>query len=191
MGAKKALINPDPKFVAVPDPGALACRDSVVMKTRFFYSALVAAALSAGVAQGDENKPSDQKSLGEKTAETLQHTGKTISDDTKKVGSTIKNAVMPEKDMRKVDVTLTERHIEMSRELAPGKTAFVVRNDGKERQNFKIEGAGLEKEFMIAVAPNETKTMNVDLKPGEYRAFVPMPGKDSEPKGQEVTLKVK
>ena len=161
------------------------------MKTRFLYSALLAAALSAGVAQGDDNKTSGQKSLGEKTSETLQKTGKTIVDDTKKVGTTIKDAVMPDKDARKVDVTLTEKHIEMSRELAPGKTAFVVRNDGKERQNFRIEGAGLDKEFMIAVAPNETKTLNVELKAGEYKAFVPMPGNNAEPKSHEVMLKVK
>ena len=156
------------------------------MKTKLFYSALLIAALSAGVTQAD-----DQKSLGEKTSETLQKAGKTITDDTKKVGTSIKNAVTPDSDARKVDVTLTERHIEMSHELAAGKTAFVVRNEGKERQNFKIEGNGLDKEFMIAVAPNDTKTLSVDLKPGEYKVFVPMAGKDSEPKGHELSLKVK
>jgi uncharacterized cupredoxin-like copper-binding protein len=121
----------------------------------------------------------------------LQKTGKTISDDTKKVGTSLKNAVTPESDARKVDVTLTERHIEMSKELSAGKTAFVVRNQGKERQNFKIEGNGLEKEFMIAVAPNDSKTLNVDLKPGEYKVFVPTSGNSAEPKGREMMLKVK
>lgn len=177
--------------MAAPDPLAFAGCDSLDMKTRLFYSALLAAALSAGIAQGDDQKPSDQKSLGEKTSETLQKTGKVIVDDTKKVGTTIKDAVIPESDARKVDVTLSGRHIEMSREIPAGRTAFVVRNDGKERQNFKIEGNGLDKEFMIAVAPNDTKTLSVDLKAGEYKVFVPMPGKDSEPKGHEVNLKVK
>lgn len=161
------------------------------MNTRLFYSALLAAALSAGIAQGDDQKASDQKSLGEKTSDTLKKTGRTIMDDTKKVGTTLKDAVTPGSDARKVDVTLTERQIEMPRELPAGKTGFVVKNDGKERQNFRIEGNGLDKEFMIAVMPNESKTLDVDLKPGMYKAFVPMAGKNSEPKGHEVSLRVK
>lgn len=163
------------------------------MKTKL-YTALLAAALSTGVALGADK----DKSLGEKTSETLGkvkdktvEAGKVIADDTKKAATSVKDAVMPDKDARKVDVTLTERHIQMDREIPAGKTAFVVRNNGKERQNFKIEGNGLEKEFMIAVAPNDTKTLNVDLKEGDYKVFVPMPGKDSEPKGHELTLKVK
>jgi len=164
------------------------------MKTKL-YTALIAAALSTGVAMGAD---SSDKSLGEKTSETLGHmkdktveAGKVLGDDTKKAASSVKNAVMPDKDAHKVDVTLTERHIQMDREIPAGKTAFVVRYDGKERQNFKIEGNGLDKEFMIAVAPNDTKTMNIDLKRGDYKVFVPMPNHDSTAKGSEVMLKVK
>lgn len=163
------------------------------MKTKL-YTALLAAALSTGVAMGADS----DKSLGEKTSETLGkvkdktvEAGKVIAEDTKKAATSVKDAVLPDKDALKVNVTLSERHIQMEREIPAGKTAFVVRNDGKERQNFKIEGNGLEKEFMIAVAPNDTKTLSVDLKRGDYKVFVPMPNKDSEPKGNELTLKVK
>jgi iron uptake system EfeUOB component EfeO/EfeM len=114
-----------------------------------------------------------------------------IAEDTKKAATSVKNAVTGETDARKVDVTLTERNIEMMREIPAGKTAFVVRNNGNERQNFKIEGAGLDKEFMIGVAPNDTKTLNVDLKPGEYKIFVPMSDRKEEPKSHEISLKVK
>lgn len=163
------------------------------MKTKL-YAALLAAALSSGVAWAADS----DKSLGEKTSDTLGkvkdktvEAGKVIADDTKKAATTVKDAVMPDKDARKVEVTLGERHIQMDREIPAGKTAFVVRNNGRERQNFKIEGNGLDKEFMIAVAPNDTKTLSVDLKHGDYKVFVPMPGKDSEAKGSEVMLKVK
>lgn len=168
------------------------------MKTKLFYSAILAAALSTGVALAADTKSSNDKTLGEKTSDTLGkmkdktvEAGRTVVDDTGKAATSVKNAVMPDKDARKVDVTLSERHIQMDREIPAGKTAFVVRNNGKERQNFKIEGNGLDKEFMIAVAPNDTKTLNVDLKRGDYKVFVPMPGKDNEPKGNELTLKVK
>jgi len=162
------------------------------MNTKLFYSAMLAAALCAGAAQADD------KTLGEKTSETLGkvkdktvEAGRVIADDTKKAATTVKDAILPDSDARKVDVTLTERRIEMDREIPAGKTAFVVRNNGKERQNFKIEGQGLDKEFMIAVAPNDTKTLNVELKRGEYKVFVPSPAKDSEPKGSELSLRVK
>ena len=79
--------------------------------------------------------------------------GKAVIDETKKGAEKIKDAVVPESDARKIDVTLREHNIEMPRSISAGKTAFVVRNDGKERQNFKIEGQGLDKEFMIGVAP--------------------------------------
>jgi uncharacterized cupredoxin-like copper-binding protein len=164
------------------------------MKTRLFYSALLAAGLSAGVALGDDNN----KTLGEKTADTLTkakdktvEAGQTIAEDTKKAATSVKNAITGETDVRKVEVTLTERHIEMMREIPAGKTAFVVRNNGNERQNFKVEGQGLDKEFMIAVAPKDTKTLNVDLKPGDYKVFVPTPGRSEEPKNRELSLKVK
>jgi uncharacterized cupredoxin-like copper-binding protein len=164
------------------------------MKTSLFYSALLAAALSTGVALGDDNN----KSLGEKTSETLEkakdktvEAGRAIAEDTKKAATTVKDAITGETDARKVEVTLTERHIEIASEIPSGKTAFIVRNNGNERQNFKIEGQGLDKEFMIAVAPNDTKTLNVDLKPGDYKVFVPASGHKEEAKGNELTLKVK
>ena len=165
------------------------------MKTRLFYTALLAAALSTGVALGDDNN----KILVEKTSETLEkakdktvEAGRVIAEDTKKAATTVKDAITGETaDARKVEVTLTEKHIEMTSEVPAGKTAFVVRNNGNERQNFKIEGRGLDKEFMIAIAPNDTKTLNVDLKPGDYKVFVPAPGHKEEPKGTELSLKVK
>ena len=181
-----------------PDPIPTRYGESFHMNTKLFYSALLAGALSAGLAQGDETKSTDNKTLGEKTSATLEkakdktvEAGRVVAEDTKKAATTVKDAVMPDSDARKVDVTLTERHIDMSREIPSGKTAFVVRNNGKERQNFKIEGQGLEKEFMIAVAPNDTKTLHIDLKPGDYKVFVPTAGNDAEPKGREVTLRVK
>jgi len=113
----------------------------------------------------------------------------TVVDDTRKAGETIKDTVLPEPNARKINVTLTERRIEMPREVPAGMTAFAVRNNGKEKQNFKIEGLGLAREFMIPVGPQESKTLNVDLKTGEYKVLVP--GKESEFKGDELTLRVK
>jgi uncharacterized cupredoxin-like copper-binding protein len=166
------------------------------MNTKLLYTALAATALCAGSVWADDQKPSDQKSLGQKTTETLEkakdktvEAGRIVAEDTKKAAGVVKDAVTPDADARKVDVTLTEHNIDMPRQIAPGKTAFVVRNNGKERQNFKIEGQGLEKEFIIAVAPNDTKTLSVELKPGDYKVFVPE--KESSSRGNEIGLRVK
>ncbi len=166
------------------------------MNTKFTGTALLIVAFCSASALADDQKPADQKTLGEKTSDTLEkakdktiEAGHVVVTDTKNAVDAVKDAVTSDKDARKVDVTLTEHHIDMPREIPAGKTAFVVRNDGKERQNFKIEGQGLEREFIIAVAPNDTKTLDVELKRGEYKVFVP--GKETGAKADELGLRVK
>ena len=109
--------------------------------------------------------------------------------ETKKAAETVKDAVTPSADARKVEVTLTNNHIEMPRDVAAGKTAFVVHNNGHAKQNFKIEGQGVDKSFFLAIEPNDSKTLELDLKPGDYKVFVP--GKENESKGDEIGLRVK
>jgi iron uptake system EfeUOB component EfeO/EfeM len=76
----------------------------------------------------------------------------------------------PDPDARKVDVKVNDRGVQMPTNLPAGKTAFVVKNTGKEAHNFEIEGNAIEKSFWISLPPNETKTMQVELKPGTYEA---------------------
>ncbi|HEY3897559.1 MAG TPA: hypothetical protein VGM54_03045 [Chthoniobacter sp.] len=166
------------------------------MKTTLLCAALLAAALSGGPVMGDDQTPQSQKSLGQKTTDTLEKAkdttvaaGRTVVNETKNAAGAVKDTILPDTNARKVDVTLTEHRIEMPRELSAGKTAFVVRNNGKERQNFKIEGPGLDREFILPVAPDESKTLDINLKPGEYKILVP--GKESSSKGDELSLRVK
>jgi hypothetical protein len=68
-------------------------------------------------------------------------------------------------------VTLNEKHIDLPKNLEPGKTAFVVRNAGKVKHNFEVKGEGIEKKFFADLPPDETKVLHVDLKPGTYKVF--------------------
>ena len=86
-------------------------------------------------------------------------------------------------------MTLSEHKISMPKSLISGKTAFFVTNKGTEKHNFEIEGAGLDKKFMLNIAPNDTKTLNVDLKPGTYSVRCPVGDHASE--GMTVNLTVK
>src|SRR5215208_5032851 len=159
------------------------------MKTVLLIPAVLAAALSIASAQ---EKKSD-KTLGEKTSETLQKagekvkdTGRAVADTTKKATDTVVDAVTPDKDARKVEVKLVDHRIDMPKQIEAGKTAFVVHNAGKDKHNFEVAGEGIDKKFMANVAPNETKVLHVDLKPGTYKVYCPVG--DHEAEGMKLNL---
>lgn len=184
---------------AFPDTQAgPQARTPVTMNAKLLSAILCAGAVSLGTALADDTNTSTppNKTLGQKTADTLEKAkdatvdaGKAVVRGTENAATAVKDAVLPDADARKVDVKLTDDHIQMPRDLRAGKIAFVVRNDGKESHNLKIEGQGIEKDFLLPVGPEDSKTLNVDLKPGNYKVFVP--GKDSTYKGSDVTITVK
>jgi uncharacterized cupredoxin-like copper-binding protein len=158
------------------------------MKTTLFATLALAGALSFASAE--------EKTFGEKTADTLdkaaqktKEAGRAVADTTRKAVDSTVDAVTPDKDARKVDVTLTEHKINMPKSISAGKTAFVVTNNGKDKHNFEIEGQGLDKKFMLNIAPNDTKTLHVELKPGTYKVLCPVG--DHAQEGMTLNLTVK
>jgi uncharacterized cupredoxin-like copper-binding protein len=131
-----------------------------------------------------------EKSVGQKTAEVWDKTKATTKDVTRKVVKSTRAAVdrvemavrEPDADARKVNVTVGDKGVQMPKSLPAGKTAFVVKNTGKQAHNFEIEGAGLDKSFWFAIDPNQSKTMQVDLKPGAYEAICTAEKHDKEQK---------
>ncbi|HEY5610219.1 MAG TPA: hypothetical protein VIL97_03350 [Thermoanaerobaculia bacterium] len=67
-----------------------------------------------------------------------------------------------------VEVTITDRNIEMPATLKAGPQNFSVSNDGEAEHNFEITGVNLDNEFATPLQPGETRSMLVDLKPGTY-----------------------
>jgi uncharacterized cupredoxin-like copper-binding protein len=156
------------------------------MKTPILLTTIV---FAASLAMAEE------KTLGEKTADTLgkakektKEAGRAVVDGTKKAAAAVADAVTPDKDAHRVDVKLADHRIELPKKVAPGKTAFVVTNAGTTKHNFEVEGQGLEKKFMLDLAPNETKTLHVELKPGTYKLSCPLA--DHGEKGMTTELKV-
>lgn len=159
------------------------------MKRTILTAMVLAAAMPFAVAE-------EKKTLGEKTVETLdkvgdktKEAGKALAEGAKKTGEKVKDAVTQDKDAHNVDVKLMEHSIDMPKELAAGKTAFAVRNIGKENHNFEIKGEGIDKKFLIKLAPDDSKVLHVDLKPGSYQAICP--DKDHSAEGMKVDLIVK
>jgi uncharacterized cupredoxin-like copper-binding protein len=145
----------------------------------------VSLALVAGISLATAQEKKADKSLGDKTKDV----GRAISDTTKKAADSVVDAVTPDADAHKVEVKLSEHEIDMPKKLENGKTAFVVHNAGKEKHNFEIQGAGIEKKFFADLAPDETKVLHVTLKPGAYKVYCPV--KDHEGEGMKLNLTVK
>lgn len=162
------------------------------MKAQLLYSTLVAAALSTSAFGADEKRATDQRTIGEKTSDTLQKAaektkdaGQAVVEGTKKGIDKVKDAVMPDADAKRVDVTMNGKSLDHPKQISAGKTAFVVRNSGSMKQNFEVRGEGMDKKFFYDVDPNESKTLHVDLKPGSYKLHIP------EVAGSESTILVK
>jgi len=114
---------------------------------------------------------------GQTVIDTSKNTAATIIDAGKNTATTVVDAVTPDAAARRVDVTLTNRRIEMPERMEAGRKAFVVTNRGSMRRNFEITGEGIDRKFVGAVDPKETKTLHVALKPGSYEIASPTNGR--------------
>lgn len=76
----------------------------------------------------------------------------------------------------KVEVKLTEFKMEMSTTVAAGPTTFTVTNAGSDVHSFEVEGNGMEKRLATHLQAGQTKTLQVDLKPGTYKVYCPVDG---------------
>jgi nitrogen fixation protein FixH len=154
------------------------------MKTFFSMVIVAAVAMATAIAQVDtaENVVNSTVRGTEKAARTVAH-------GVKKAADTVEDAVTPDSDARRVDVTMTDDRIDIPAQLKPGKTAFVVKNAGKTTQNFEVEGRSVDRKFVAAPNPGETKVLHVTLKRGTYTAY--SPGKDENKRTAAVTLRVR
>ena len=153
------------------------------MKTTKFFVAFLACAFCCAVAQAEEKTVAEKteevwdetkkktKEVSKAVVKTTKETSKAVAKKTKETVKAIEHKIdTPDADARKVKVTITDGGVQMPASLRPGKTAFIVTNTGKQKHNFEIEGEHLDKSFWFGIAPKDSKTMQVDLKPGSYEA---------------------
>jgi uncharacterized cupredoxin-like copper-binding protein len=153
-----------------------------------FFSIILAVTVSIGTvrAQGPVQKATD---VAEDTAETAKNVGHSVAKGTKKAVNTVVDALTPDADARRVDVTLGEYKIDMPTSLKPGKTAFIVKNAGKHKHNFEVKGNGTDQKFLVDLTPKQTKVLHVNLKRGTYTVYCPVG--DNQKKGMETSLTVR
>src|SRR5438309_11371923 len=121
-------------------------------------STIIAVALSLGVvwAEGPAEKAKD---VAEDAAETAKDVGHKVVKGTKKVVNKVVDAVTPDPDAHRVDVTLSDEKIDMPTSLETGKTALVVKNVGNEKHNFVVRGKDGTHKFMVDLQPYENKVL--------------------------------
>ena len=144
-----------------------------------FFAGLI----STAVAQVDT-----AENVARSTVRGAKEAAETVAHGAKKAADTVVDAVTPDSDARRVDVTMTEDRIDIPTQLKPGKTAFVVKNSGKTAQNFEVEGRKIDRKFITAPNPGETKVLHVNLKRGTYTAY--SPGTDKNKRTAQVTVHV-
>ena len=139
-------------------------------------------------AQGPAERAVDTASNVAKGAvDTGKNVAHSVAKGTKKAAYKVKDALTPDPDANRVDVTATADKIEMPESIPPGKTAFVVTNRSDEKLTFKVEGK--DEIFSRTLAPNETKVFHVDLDRGSYHTSTRVIGKNTNT--VKVGLKVK
>lgn len=113
------------------------------------------------------------------TAENVVHStvrgtakaARTVAHGVKKAADAVEDAVTPDTDAHRVDVTMTDAKIDIPTQLKAGKTAFVVKNAGAATQNFQIEGRAVDRTFAHAPNPGQTRIMHVTLHRGTYTIY--------------------
>lgn len=151
---------------------------------------IVLAGLAVSPLHAQEKSVSQKASeTWDKTKETTKKVSKTVAKKTREAVDRVEMAVRePDADARKVNVTVSDKGVQMPKSLQAGKTAFIVKNTGKQAHNFEIEGSGIDKSFWFAIDPNQSKTMQVNLRPGEYEAICTA---ETHAKEQKVKITVK
>jgi uncharacterized cupredoxin-like copper-binding protein len=156
---------------------------------KIIVAMILAGAISIGIAQGQETVKEKTAEAWDKTKETAKDAGRAVVKGTKKAVDVVADALTPDPDASRVDVKLTEHHIDMPKSVSPGKTAFVVKNAGEEKHNFEIRGKGTDQKFLVALTPDQTKVLHVNLKRGTYKVYCPLDR--HEEKGMEFNLTVR
>ena len=147
---------------------------------------IVAGLVSGAAGQPLETAGNIVKSTAQKTKDAAQ----TVAHGVKKAADKVGDALTPDPDARRVDVTVNDGEVNMSSDLEAGKTAFVVKNEGKTTSNFEITRGDINRKFNVPPGPGETKVLHATLKSGKtYTVYSTNP--DDGKRTKKMTFQVK
>jgi hypothetical protein len=139
------------------------------MKTSSLLLTIIAA--SAGIATSGLAQLDTAKHVVHSTVRGTEDAAKTVAHGAKKAADTVADALTPDPDARRVDITVNDDNFSVPSEIEPGKTAFVVRNDGRSTQNFEVVGRHVDRKFVTPPNPGETRVLHTTLHRGTYTVY--------------------
>lgn len=89
---------------------------------------------------------------------------------------------------QKVQVSVSDKNIEMPASLPAGKTLFTVTNTGKREHSFGIAGPAGDKVLEKTLKPGESGALELRLDSGTYRIYCPVDQEKGE--GTQIALVV-
>ena len=87
-----------------------------------------------------------------------------------------------------VDVTLVDGTVQMPANLPAGPTTLNVTNNGTTEHSLEVEGQGIEAAIEPHLQPGASGTLEVDLQPGTYEFYCPVPGHREDGMTLDVTV---
>jgi uncharacterized cupredoxin-like copper-binding protein len=141
------------------------------MKT--LISIILAAAISVVIAQA-QGVGDRAAAAAQDTADTAKNVGRSVARGTENAANTVVEALTPDRDARRVNVTMSEYKFDMPTTLKPGKTAFIVKNVGRKTHNIEIKGNGIDQKFAHNLRPGQTRVLHVVLRRGTYDVTCPV-----------------
>jgi hypothetical protein len=133
------------------------------MKAIFYFALVFGLSLTAVRAEGPVDTAAN---VAHDAVDTAKNVGHKVVRGTKRVVHRVADAVTPESDARRVDVTVSDDRIDMPSSIQPGKTAFVVHNAGNKTHNFEVDGDAGDYEFEHQLRPGQTKVLHVRVTKG-------------------------
>ena len=86
-----------------------------------------------------------------------------------------------------VQVSVSDKAIEMPASVPAGKTVFTVTNTGKREHSFGIAGPAGDKVLEKTLQPGESGALELSLETGTYRVYCPV---DQGKEGTQIALVV-
>lgn len=144
-------------------------RSFSTMKT--LISIILVGAISIAIAQAQGDRAA---TAAQDTADTARNVERSVARGTENTVDTVAEALTPDPNAHKVNVTMTEYRFNMPTTLKPGKTAFIVKNAGKKTHNIEIKGNGIDQKFAANLRPGQSRVLHVVLRRGTYDVTCPV-----------------
>jgi uncharacterized cupredoxin-like copper-binding protein len=141
------------------------------MKTLISIVLVTAISVAIAQAQGVGDRAA---AAAQDTADTAKNVGRSVARGTEEAVDSAAEALTPDSDARRVNVTMSEYKFDMPTTLRPGKTAFIVKNAGKKTHNIEIKGNGIDRKFAANLRPGQSRVLHVVLKRGTYDVTCPV-----------------